>query len=183
MKRLFEMRHSEVNGRKGRFIHRPRLAAVLVEFAVVLPLVVVFSFGMIELARLLMLQHTADTAAYEGARQAMVPGATAGEAIEAAQAMLDAAELKDASISVTPALIEESTPVVTVNVIIPIKPNSWVAFFNLGDLDVSSEVSLFCERPAVVRLSGLPVMKAKKNEKRTRHGFRPHRSAFGRLTP
>ena len=52
-----------------------RSGAVLVEFALVLP-VIMFTFAcMVEISRVMLLQHTADTAAYEGARSAMVPGA------------------------------------------------------------------------------------------------------------
>ncbi len=47
-----------------------RPGVVMIEFAIVLP-VILFSFAcMIEISRVLLLQHTADTAAYEGARNA-----------------------------------------------------------------------------------------------------------------
>jgi Flp pilus assembly protein TadG len=152
---------------RGSFIYdgvMVRRAAVLVEFAMVLPLIMVIGFGMIELSRLMMLQHTADTAAYEGARHAMVPGATAEEAATAAQEMLDATGLRDTSIFVTPSEITESTPLITVRVDVPVGTNSWISFFRVGSYDVSSEVTMYCERPAVVRLSGRPKLKLKKDE-------------------
>ena len=68
---------------KNRIAHSPRKGAVLVEFAFVLP-VILFSFAaMFEISRVLLLQHTADTDAYKGARIAMLPGATAADATDA----------------------------------------------------------------------------------------------------
>lgn len=130
----------------------------------VLPLIMTIAFAMIELSRLMLLQHTADTAAYEGARHAMVPGATAAEAALAAQDLIDANGLRDVSIFVTPSEIREDTPLLTVRVEVPVAKNSWIAFFRVGSYEVSSEVTLYCERPAVVRLSGRPELKTKKKE-------------------
>ncbi len=71
-----------------------RRGATLVEFAVTLPIVFLLFFGMIELSRLFMLQHSADTAAYEGARNAIVPGAKPQDAVLAASELLRAAGIK-----------------------------------------------------------------------------------------
>lgn len=148
-------------GAKLGQIHR---GAVLVEFAMVLPLIVIIAFAMIEISRLMLLQHTADTAAYEGARHAIVPGATPGEALRAAKELIDANGLRDVMIEVTPDVIVEETPLVTVRVVVPVSQNSWIAFFSFVSHSVSSEVTLYCERPAIVRLSGRPEVKVKKNE-------------------
>ena len=152
------MRYTEA---KLRQKHR---GAVLVEFAMVMPLIVIIAFAMIELSRLMMLQHTADTAAYEGARHAIVPGATPGEAVTAAKDLIDANGLRDVMIAVTPDVITEETALVTVRVEVPVSPNSWIAFFSFVNHSVSSEVTLYCERPAIVRLSGRPQVKVKKDQ-------------------
>ncbi len=81
-----------------------RLGATLVEFAITLPIVFLLLFGMIELSRLFMLQHSADTAAYEGARNAIVPGAKPEDAVVAASELLRAAGLRGGQILVEPAL-------------------------------------------------------------------------------
>lgn len=143
---------------------RARRGAMLVEFAMVLPLIMIITFAMIEISRLMMLQHTADTAAYEGARHAMVPGANAKEAATAAQEMLDAAGLRDTTVYVSPSEILESTPLITVRVDVPVASNAWLSFFRVGGYDVTSEVTMYCERPAVVRLSGRPKLKIKKDQ-------------------
>jgi Flp pilus assembly protein TadG len=161
---LIANRYTGDNATSLETTSRSRRGAVLVEFAMVMPLIMVITFAMVEISRLMMLQHTADTAAYEGARHAMVPGATAKEAAVAAQEMLDAAGLIDASIFVSPSELLESTALITVRVDVPVAANSWISFFRVGNYDVSSEVTLYCERPAVVRLSGRPKVKVKKNE-------------------
>ncbi len=138
-----------------------RAGAVLVEFALVLP-VILFSFAcMVEISCVLLLQHTADTAAYEGARSGLIPGATAAHAIDASNSLLSVAGLKKTQVFVTPANIEETTPLITVLVEIPVASNYWISPFLLKDFIVKSEVTLFCERPPVVQLTGVPAMKTK----------------------
>ncbi len=51
----------------------------------VLPIIMLLFYGMIELSRVLLLQHSVDTAAYEGARCAIVPGAKSDEATACAE--------------------------------------------------------------------------------------------------
>ncbi len=127
---------------------RPRGAA-LVEMAMVLPLIMLFFTAMLEICRVLMLQHTADTTAYEAARSAMVPGATAAEAQQVAQQLVDAAGFTQVVIAVTPETISEFTPLITVKVEIPVNENSWIVPQSVPVLAVSSEVTLMCERAPV----------------------------------
>ncbi len=132
----------------------------MVEFAVVLPIMFLFFFAMIEIGRLLLLQHTVDTAAYEGARNAMVPGATADEARNAAQQIISSAGLRSATITVSPSVLLETTPLITVRVDVPIEGNSWGMPRFLSQGNVTSEVTLLCERPPVVQLTALPQIKS-----------------------
>lgn len=137
----------------------PRGAA-LVEFAMTLPLLLAFLAGMLELSRVLMLQHTADTAAYEGARNAMVPGAAADEAYKTAESLLKCAGVKRYSIQVSPTQITESTPLIHVKVDIPVAANSWIAPQWLFGSSVTGDVTIFCERPPMVMLTGVPEVEA-----------------------
>ena len=138
-----------------------RTGAVLVEFAVVLPIIMLCFASMIEFSRVLMLQHTADTAAYEAARAAMVPGATAQDAKDSGNRLLTSNRLKTTTITVEPPVIVETTSVISVRVDIPVANNSWLPPFWFTGSTVSSEVSLICERPPMVQLTGLPAIKAK----------------------
>lgn len=149
---------------KHSLCHTRNRGVATVELAIVLPLIMLFFTFMFEIGRVLMLQHTADSAAYEAARSAMVPGATADEAYQAAQQLVDAAGLSNVSILVTPALLAENTPLITVQVNIPVNENSWIAPQQLGNFVVSSEVTLLCERPPTVRMSAMSDLNLQKSK-------------------
>lgn len=141
--------------------------AALVEFAMVLPILMMFFYGMIELSRVLLLQHTVDTASYEGARSAIVPGASSQDAIDCASKLLATGKLKAATITVTPTVITEDTPVITVLVEVPIRENAWMTPFWFKKGSVKSEVTLITERPPIIQLTGVPQLKAKSKKAKT----------------
>ncbi|MCS7471039.1 pilus assembly protein [Stieleria sp. ICT_E10.1] len=151
-----------VNSSRRKLRQRPPTGAALVEMAMVLPLIMLFFTAMLEIGRVLMLQHTADTAAYEAARSAIVPGATAADAEQVAQQLTAAAGLTQVVIEVTPQSITEFTPLITVKVEIPVGENSWITPQHVVALTVSSEVTLMCERSPVTRLVAVDQLNAKK---------------------
>jgi Flp pilus assembly protein TadG len=65
-----------------------RTGAAAVEFAIVAPVFFILVIAAFEFGRINVIRHTADNAAYEGARIAMVPGATAAEAVAEAERIL-----------------------------------------------------------------------------------------------
>lgn len=135
---------------------KKRTGAVLVEMALVLPLVLLIFCSIIEFSRLLMLRHSADAAAYEAARAAIVVGATRQQAEDAAEELLSAARVRDWQVSVEPQSITEYTPRVAVKIDVPVASNAWISPFFFRDSVVSSTVSLVTERPSNVQLTGLP---------------------------
>ena len=141
--------------------------AALVEFAMVMPILMMFFYGMIELSRVLLLQHTADTASYEGARFAIVPGATSQDAVDCASKLLATGKLKSAKITVTPTVITEDTPVITVLVDVPMREIAWMTPFWFKKGSVKSEVTLVTERPPIIQLTGVPQLKAKSKRAKT----------------
>lgn len=144
-----------------------RCGAALVEFAFVLPIILVFFYAMVELSRLMLLQHSVDTAAYEGARNAMVPGASSHDAVVSSQQLLTAARLRSAVITVEPTTITESTSLVTVRIELPVAENAWITPFWFKSGTVVSEVTLITERPPMVQLTGVPQLKAKSAKTKT----------------
>ncbi|MCG8448622.1 MAG: pilus assembly protein [Pirellulales bacterium] len=60
--------------RQTKFRRQHRAGATATEFAIVAPIFFLFIFVSFEFSRLNVIRHTADSAAYEAARQAMVPG-------------------------------------------------------------------------------------------------------------
>ena len=147
---------------RHKFSNVKRRGAALVEFALVLPIIAVFMVSTVSISQILMMQHTADTAAYEAARAAMVPGAHVNDAVVEAQELLDVAGLTDTEITVTPSVITEETGSVTVLVEVPLEQNSWILPDQFATHLVSSEVTLLTERSPIVRQTELPKVKAKK---------------------
>lgn len=91
----------------------------------------------------------------------MVPGATSDEASDAAMKILLATRLKSTSVTVTPSVITEETPLLTVRVEIPMAANAWGFPRWFTGNSVVSEVTLLCERPPLIKLTGIPELKSK----------------------
>ncbi|MEQ8850000.1 TadE family protein [Botrimarina sp.] len=103
-----------------------RRGATAVEFAIVAPVFFMVLLAMFEFTRLNVLRHTADNAAYEAARAAMVPGATADDARDAANLLLRVAGARGATVDPTPAVITTDTEEVSVAISVPLDQNGWV---------------------------------------------------------
>ncbi len=104
-----------------------RAGSVTVETAIVLPVLFAIMFASVDCARLNMLRNSAQNAAYEGARNAIVPGASAADAKSAANKVLNAVGVKNYTVAVSPATITSTTDKVTVTITVPLKNNSWMA--------------------------------------------------------
>ena len=113
--------------KKRRRGKRCRTGAVLVEFAVVATMFFVFIIGAFEFGRLNVIRHTADNAAYEAARHAIVPGATSAEAVAKANSILNIVGTRGARVSVNPTTLGPAVNTVTVTVEVPIAQNGWIA--------------------------------------------------------
>jgi len=103
-----------------------RNGAVAVEFAITVPILFLLFFAMIEFCRFNMIRHGIATAAYEGARRGIVPGATADDVKTTAETILQAVSTVDASISVDPDVITPETTTITVTIDVPLQHNGWV---------------------------------------------------------
>lgn len=104
-----------------------RRGAVMVEFAIVAPVFFVFIIIAFEFGRLNVIRHTADNAAYEAARHAMVPGATAAEAVAKAKSILNVVGTQGAKVSVNPPVLGPTVDSVQVTVVVPMAQNGWIA--------------------------------------------------------
>jgi Flp pilus assembly protein TadG len=103
-----------------------RRGATVVEFALASPIFVLFLMASFEFGWLNVLRHTASNAAYEAARYAMVPGATAAEATNRAKSILKIIGARNAKVTVIPAVLTSTTDEVTVTVDVPMKDNALV---------------------------------------------------------
>jgi Flp pilus assembly protein TadG len=103
-----------------------RRGATAVEFALTAPLFFMFLLAAFEFGWLNVIRHTADNAAYEAARAAMVPGATAAEATTKANNLLNIVGARSAQITVTPTELTPETDQVTVTIDVPMSQNGLI---------------------------------------------------------
>jgi Flp pilus assembly protein TadG len=85
-----------------RLCRKNRRGAAVVEFAVVAPVFFLMVFGMIEYGRLVMVQQVLTNASREGARQAVLDGATASSVSSTVTNYLTAARVGGATVTVSP---------------------------------------------------------------------------------
>ena len=85
-----------------RLCRKNRRGAAAVEFAVVAPLFFLMVFGMIEFGRMIMVQQVITNASREGARMAVLDGATTDTVQTAVQTYLHGATVGSADVTVNP---------------------------------------------------------------------------------
>lgn len=119
-----------------------RRGSVLVEVAITVPILFAFFGFLWEFSRAEMIRNSVSTACYEGARQGIIEGGSATSAEDAAQGVLDAVGIRNATITVTPATIIPETESVRINISVPLDDNSFVAPFFFDNLLIRSEITL-----------------------------------------
>ena len=114
--------------RPCRIFRRNRRAAAAVEFAVVAPVFLLLVFGMIEYGRMVMVYQVITNASREGARTAVLDGATSTSVTTAVNNYLTAGAVSGATVTVSPnppSGAHYGDPV-TVTVSIPFSQVSWL---------------------------------------------------------
>ncbi|MCC9603943.1 pilus assembly protein [Stieleria sp. JC731] len=114
------------NIKPSKLNRRRRRGTAMVEFAIVAPVLFFFFFAAFEFCRVAMIRHTVDNAVYEGCRDAIIPGATANLARTKAESILGTLGLTAYDITVTPAVIDNETPEVTVAIDVRLDANTFV---------------------------------------------------------
>ncbi len=114
--------------RPCRLFRRNRRATAAVEFAVVAPVFLLLVFGMIEYGRMVMVYQVLTNASREGARVAVLDGATTASVTSQVNTYLSNGTITGATVTVTPnppSTAEYGDPV-TVTVSIPFSQVSWL---------------------------------------------------------
>lgn len=130
-----------------------RRGATLVEFALIAPVIFGLFFASVEFSRVNMLRHAIESAAYEGCRAVVVPGAEAADAIASANATLEANSAVNATVTVSPATITTKTKNVTVTVSLPLNENTWITPRYLADITITTSINM--NREYLDEFSGL----------------------------
>lgn len=114
--------------RRSRRIARQGTAAV--EFALILPILLMLVFGIIEFGRAFMVAQVLTTAAREGARAAVLAGATGSAVSEKVNTVLMAAAISSQTVTTTVSPADLSTArtgtTVTVQVSVPYASITWL---------------------------------------------------------
>ncbi|RMF45453.1 MAG: pilus assembly protein [Planctomycetota bacterium] len=105
-----------------------RRGAATVEFAVIAPIMLVLTLGMMEVGRMVMVKQIMVNATREGARLAILPEVDAAEVQSEVEEQLSGAGISGATITITPSSLSSApagTPV-TVSASIDATSISWV---------------------------------------------------------
>jgi Flp pilus assembly protein TadG len=111
-----------------RLCRKNRRGAAVVEFAIVAPVFFLLVFGMIEYGRMVMVQQVLTNASREGARQAVLDGATSSSVQTAVTNYLTGASISGATVAINPPNPSSAGygQGVTVTVSVPFNQVSWL---------------------------------------------------------
>ena len=128
-----------------RLYRKQRRAAAVVEFAIVAPLFFLLVFGMIEYGRMVMVQQIITNASREGARRAVLDGASATEVENEVDDFLEQSSIAGAEVTIDPAdpsTAEFGDPI-TVTVSIDFEEVSWLPSpMYLGGQEMTASTSM-----------------------------------------
>jgi len=131
--KAIEMRNRSARSRQG---------TTAVEVAICLPVLFMFLFGCYELSRCNMLLHAAESAAYEGARVGIVPGATPEKIEDAVSFVLASVGAANFDVQITPATITSETEKVLVEVELDLGANTSMPQFFIKNSRLRGECEL-----------------------------------------
>jgi len=106
---------------------------VTVEVALCLPILLAILMGSYELARANMMLHSTESAAYEGARVGIIPGATPAKVRAAVGSVLSSVGVKTFDVDIRPAVITNTTEDIEVLVTVPLRANLALPTFFIQD--------------------------------------------------
>lgn len=124
-----------------------RLGATAVEFAVAAPVFLLTLLAIFEFGWMVVIRHTADNAAYEGVRDAIVPGGTAADAQNEANRIMDIVGARSIQVEVTPSNITPETNEVEVTVSGQYSDNGLLVTRFLRGAKFESTSRMLTERP------------------------------------
>ncbi len=132
-----------ITGNKNRKrAKKKRLGAAVVEFALIVPIFLTLVFGIIEFGRLMMVQQVLVNASREGARRAVLEGATVADVTQEVSNYLSSSSINVPSESIV--VSPDPTSIfnnenISVSISIPFSSVSWMPpLFYSGDLQANT---------------------------------------------
>ncbi len=126
-----------------------RRGAAAVEFALCVPVLLTVLFAIVEYSRVLQIQHAVRQAAFEGARAGVVLDAATSDVTTAANNIVNALGITNATVTVSPNPISYTSQTVTVTVSAVPANNGWFVRFFTSGMSISSTITLDREVQAV----------------------------------
>lgn len=124
-----------------------RRGAATVEFAVAGPILFFLVLSIFEFGWAVLIRHSADNAAYEAARKAIIPGGTSTDAINEANRIMGIVGARNFNVRVNPTNISEDTREVEVIVSGAFANNGIVASKIFQGVNFESATKMLTERP------------------------------------
>lgn len=114
-----------------RRLAKERRGAAAVEFALIAPLMLLFTFGMVEISQMMMVKNAATQASREGARVAVLPGSESDDVRTRVKEELSHMAIDIATIELDPEIISNAPPGSNVTVRVRVDPDDvrWVPSF------------------------------------------------------
>lgn len=109
-----------------------RRGAAAVELALVLPIFFTLLFTAYEFGRANLMRHGAESAAYEAARAAIVPGANNADVRTAAERVLASVGVDQFTITTVPANVQTPSTNLEVRIAVPLDQNFAISTFVTG---------------------------------------------------
>ena len=134
---------------RPRFLRKrsDRKGAAALEFALTAPMVFFVILTCFEFGKLAMMKSMANTAAYEGARYAVVEGSVTQDAVDEANRILARMGTQNATVTVNDgAGISTTDAAVTVTITIPMEDNAFLLSGVFAGRNIVKEVTLTTER-------------------------------------
>lgn len=128
-----------------------------VEFAICASVFFMVVFTLLEFSRFVFVKHSIQMVAYEACRVGVIPGATNQHVTNQAQAMLTATGVRNASVTITPAVINSLTEEVTVTVSCNFTENSWLPPTYLTGQTIQSSLTLGHENKAYMQNANVDI--------------------------
>lgn len=135
------------NHSPGSLQRSRRRGVAATEFAVCLPIIVLLVLGTIEACSMVFLKQSLAVAAYEGARTAIIPNATADQVKAACEQVLKDRDIDGGTVTIKPSNIDSLAPgdFVDVTVSAPCNANSIVPNKFYKGRTLSSKASMMIE--------------------------------------
>ncbi len=105
-----------------------RVGAAVIEFAIVGPLMVMLTMGMMEVGRAVMVKQVMINASREGARMAILPSANSQEVIAQVTSQLSASSINGTTVTINPPSLTNAPAgtAVTVSISVNASQVSWI---------------------------------------------------------